>query len=189
MHRRGMVTTLPLYGGKCYYAVIDVEALVIGNVINIVEQVAFVLYSIDGFEVWAEKHMIAQPHDAATISRIYRVDIEMVNRSVAAYKRITEDEPVHPPNKAGYEKWCDVRRHIKHACRDHAAVVYAKGPALESSVFYRDIEFRDLADYGCPKYPLMPHDPLAECRYFAQFIPEIRSRALQRDCYYTFWNV
>ncbi|MDR3540720.1 MAG: hypothetical protein P4L69_07080 [Desulfosporosinus sp.] len=180
----GRKTELPLLGGKVYYAVIDVEALILGKVINIVEQVAFVLYSIDGAEVWAEKHMIYQPHTGEELSRMYGVDLETVQQSVNAYKRITGDEPVHS-NPRIFERWSDVRRHIQKACHDHTATVYAKGISLETSVFYGTITFQDLAWFGCPRYPLPLHDPLKECRFFAQFIPEIRNRIY---CYYGFWN-
>ena len=177
---------LPLEGGRMYFAVIDVEALILGDVINIVEQVAFVLYSVDGVEVWAEKHMIEQPYNGDELSRMYGVDRGVVQRSIDAYKRITGDEPVHPRN-SGFERWAAVRKHIQKACHDHAAVVYAKGTSLEASVFYGAIQFDDLAWWGCPKYPLSLHDPLKECRFFAQFIPEIRNRAYQ-NAYLTFWN-
>jgi len=176
---------LPLPGGRIYYAVIDVEALILGNVINIVEQVAFVLYSLDGAEVWAEKHMIYQPHTGEALSRMYGVDMEIVQRSVDAYKRITGDEPVHS-NMRTFERWSDVRRHIQKACHDHASTVYAKGTSLEASVFYGTIEFQDLAWFGCPRYPLPLHDPLKECRFFAQWIPEIRNQAYN-NAYCTFW--
>jgi hypothetical protein len=177
---------LPLLGGQIYYAVIDVEALILGDVINIVEQVAFVLYNIDGAEVWAEKHMIYQPRTGRELSKIYGVDMEVVQRSVDAYTRITGDDPVHN-NASTFEKWANVRNHIQKACRDHAAAVYAKGTSLEASVFYGVIEFRDLAWFGCPKYPLALHDPLKECRFFAQWIPEIRSQSFN-NAYCTFWS-
>lgn len=159
---------------KPYYAVIDVEALVLGSVINVVEQIAFVLYDIDGTEAWSEKHIIFQPHGVADLSKMYGVPRQTVQRSVDAYTRITGDaNPVHS-NPRIHPKWCHIRRHILKACRDHAAAVYAKGTQLENSVFYGTINFLDLAWWGCPKYPLAVHDPLLECRFFAQFIPEIR---------------
>ena len=183
MKRR--TTELPLQGGREYYAVIDVEALILGNVINIVEQIAFVLYDIDGAEVWAEKHMITQPHTGEELSKMYSVDMGVVQRSVDAYRRITGDDPIHRDPRA-FERWSDVRKHIQKACHDHALSVYAKGPSLEISVFYGAIDFQDLAFFGCPKYPLSPHDPLKECRFFAQWIPEIRDRA-SNNMFYSFW--
>lgn len=175
--RKYRPTELGLPGGKSYYAVIDVEALILGNVINIVEQIAFVLYDINGIEVWAEKHMIYQPKSLETLSKEYGVDWSIVKASSDAYTRITGDNPLHADCRV-YNKWPLVRRHIQRACRDHAAVVYAKGPALETSVFYGEINFLDLAWFGCPKYPIPLHDPLMECRYFAQYIPEIQQQRM-----------
>ena len=160
-----------------FYAVVDVEALVLGYVVNVVEQIAFVLYDDDGREVWAEKHFIYQPYDNISLVRLYGVPLEIVERSVAAYKRITGDEPVHNDPHKPYERWSVVRRHVQKACQYHARRVYAKGISLETSVFYGNIEFLDLAWWGCPKYPLALHDPLQECRFFAMYIPEIRARS------------
>lgn len=184
---RRPMTELPLNGGNMFYAVVDVEALILGNVINIVEQIAFVLYNLDGVEVWAEKHMIEQPLNGDELSRKYGVDREIVQRSLDAYERITKDNHIHPKN-SGYEKWATVRNHIKKAFTDHAAKVYAKGPALEISVFYNSVTIDDLALYGCPKYPGKVHDPLNECRYFAQFIPEIQDNRVYQNAYWSFWN-
>lgn len=171
---------LPLPRGKNYYAVIDVEALVIGSIVNVVEQVAFVLYDLDGREVWAEKHWIYQPYDCLGLTMLYGVQPSIVEKSMEAYRRITGDEPVHA-DALRFTRWADVRRHVQRSCRFHAAAVYAKGIQLESSVFYGTIDFRDLAWWGCPKYPLALHDPLSECRFFANYIPEIRARALERS--------
>lgn len=186
MYSSGSKGELNLPNGKSYYAVIDVEALILGDVINIVEQIAFVLYNINGVEVWAEKHMIYQPNNVDSLSKMYGVSRETVQKSVDAYSRITQDDPVHANSKV-FSRWSNVRKHIQRACRDHAAVVYAKGPALEASVFYGTIEFLDLAWWGCPKYPLAVHDPLLECRFFAQFIPEIRQYAYNEICMGNFW--
>lgn len=172
-------TELPLGGGRQYYAVIDVEALVLGSVVNVVEQVAFVLYDVNGREVWAEKHSIYQPYDIANLVAIYGVPQAIVEKSVEAYKRITGDDPVHSDH-AKHERWSEVRKHIQKSCQYHAAAVYAKGTSLEASVFYGAIEFLDLAWWGCPKYPLPIHDPLKECRFFATYIPEIRAKAQER---------
>lgn len=184
--RRQRKTELPLPAGRQYYAVIDVEAIVLTHVVNVVEQLAFVLYSEEGAEVWAEKHMIYQPYDERSLSEMYDVDIQTVKKSADAYRRITGDNPIHP-NPIVHERWTDVRKHVQRACRDHAATVYAKGISLESSVFYGALDFQDLAWWGCPKYPLPIHDPLNECRFFAQWIPEIRTRQYNEE-YYSFWT-
>jgi hypothetical protein len=180
-------TELPLEGGNIYYAVVDAEALVIGRVINIVEQIAFVLYDVDGVEVWAEKHFIEQPHDAPTLAAMYGVDRDVVDRAIDGYLMITGDTDYVHNSSVGHERWADVRKHIHRVFHHHAARVYAKGPALETSVFYGAVQITDLASFGCPKYPLHPHDPLKECRFFAQFIPEIRCRTYQM-AYMPFWT-
>lgn len=166
--------------GKAYFAVIDVEALIMystrsSNAINIVEQVAIVLIDQYGREVLGEKHMIYQPMDNEQLASSYGISLEAVKKSSDAYTRITGDYPVHRDPKK-YEKWSDVRKRVLHLCREYALIVYAKGITLENSVFYGEIEFHDLAWYGCPKYPLPLHDPLQECRFFAQYIPETYPR-------------
>jgi len=159
--------------------VVDVEALILGNVINIVEQIAFVLYDADGREAWAEKHFIYQPHGAEALSQIYGTPIEVVDESIYHYKRITGDEPVHA-DAARFPRWAGIRKHVQRALADHAAAVYAKGISLETSVFYGAVNFLDLAWWGCPRFPLPLHDPLVECRFFANYIPEIRARSEER---------
>jgi hypothetical protein len=170
---------------RAYYAVIDAEALVFtcgprGRTINVVEQLAFVLYDANGQEAWAEKHMILQPHSIHELAAMYGADVAEVQRSADAYTRITGDCPVHA-NPCYHEKWASVRRHVLRALQFHAAVVYAKGPALESSILYGSVPIYDLALFGCPRYPLPIHDPLLECRFFAYYIPEIRAMAQERS--------
>jgi hypothetical protein len=166
--------------GRAYFAVIDVEAIVLqasrnNNTINIVEQVAIVLIDQWGREAFGAKYMVYQPMDTLQIASSYRVDIDIVNKSSDAYKRITGDNPVHRDLRR-YEKWSTVRKRIMQLCRDYALVVYAKGISLENSVFYGELDFHDLAWYNCPKFPLALHDPLVECRFFAQYIPETNPR-------------
>lgn len=170
---------------RLYYAVVDAEALVFvcgprQRTINIVEQLAFVLYDDDGQEVWAEKHLIYQPHGVKDISEMYGAELGEVQRSVDAYRMITGDDPVHSDLRV-HERWAPVRRHVLRALQFHALRVYAKGPALESSILYNTVPIFDLAMFGCPRYPLPVHDPLLECRFFAYYIPEVRARAMERQ--------
>lgn len=124
-----------------------------------------------GREVLGEKHMIYQPMDNGQISRAYGVPLENVKASSDAYQRITGDNHVHR-DPGRYEMWTTVRKRILRLCRNYALLVYAKGISLENAVFYGELDFHDLAWWGCPKFPLALHDPLQECRFFAQWIPE-----------------
>ena len=128
-----------------------------------------------GREVLAEKHMIYQPLDTLQVAAAYNVKLDEVKRSSDAYKRITADDPVHKDVRR-YERWSDVRKRVRGICHDYAMRVYAKGMTLENSVFYGELELYDLEDYNCPKFPFPIHDPLQECRFFAQFVPDIYPR-------------
>ena len=162
--------------GKAYFAVIDVEAVIIhpmkgGAPVNVVEQVAIVLIDNWGREVLGEKHMVYQPMDNLQLAAAYGATLADVKKSSEAYNRITGDGFIHKDVRR-YERWSNVRKRVMKLCRDHALLVYAKGIALETAVFYGELEFQDLAWTGCPRYPLALHDPLQECRFFAQYIPE-----------------
>lgn len=164
--------TLPK--GKTYYAVIDIEALVLG-VADVIEQVGIVLVDIYGEEALGEKHMVFQPMDARKLAIVYGTDIQTVERAVEGYERITQDSYIHGDRRAT-ELWGYVRERIVQICQLYAVAVYAKGMALESRVFYGDLFFSDLAWWGACKYPNPVHDPLSECRFFAQFIPDLIRR-------------
>lgn len=170
----GPMPQLPL--GRSYYAVIDVEALVTPKV-DIVEQVGFVLVDALGREVLGEKHMIFQPFNADQIARRYAMNPAEVYRAVAGYRLVTRDNYVHDyPQLYGYKQWGPVRKRITQICRQYAAATFAKGMELEYRVFFGEIPFLDLAWWGAPKYPNEIHDPLSECRFFSQFIPDLQNR-------------
>ena len=162
-------TYLP--GGRSYFAVIDVEALVMDR-IDVVEQVAIVLVDLFGREVLGEKHMIYQPLDSGGLSRSYGVGIDNVQKAIDGYRKVTRDDYIHRDPFA-YERWGPVRKRLTQICRDYAVAVYAKGIALEYRVFYGELPFWDLAWWSAPKYPGEVHDPLCECRFFSQYIPDL----------------
>jgi hypothetical protein len=160
--------------GRSYYAVIDVEALVMGRV-DVVLQAAIVVVDAFGREMLGEKHMVYQPLNAEQLAASYNLDRAIVDRGVYGYELVTHDNYVHAdPNR--FERWGAVRKRIQQICQRYALVVYAKGIELEYRVFYGELPFYDLAWYGCPKYPLPVHDPLMECRYFSSWIPDLISR-------------
>ena len=160
-----------LPGGKAYYAVIDVEALVLGKM-DIVEQVAIVLVDMFGYEVLGEKHMIYQPMSAVQISKAYGLDSVIVQKGIDGYKLVTHDDYIHA-DVYNYERWGSIRKRTIQICHLYAMAVYAKGISLEYRVFYGELPFWDLAWWGAPKYPGEVHDPLSECRFFSQFIPDL----------------
>ena len=166
------VPELPL--GRAYYAVIDVEALVFGRV-DIVEQVAIVLVDMFGREVLGEKHMIYQAMTSHQLAESYSLDPQNVQRGIQGYEMITHDGYMHN-DPSTYERWGTVRKRIMQICQRYAVAVYAKGIALEYRVFYGELPFFDLAWWGAPKYPHEVHDPLSECRFFSQFIPDLIRR-------------
>jgi hypothetical protein len=160
--------------GEIGYAVIDVEALILGPVVRVVEQIAFVIMSAaTGEEVLAEKYMIYQPYDISDLCYRYNQPFHVVSNSVMAYRRITGDEPVHADVQAHFP-WNAVKNRIRKILRRRAIKVYAKGAALERTVFSNTLTIADLEDTQCPKYPYSPHDPLAECRFFADYVPELQ---------------
>jgi hypothetical protein len=160
-----------LPNGRSYFAVVDVEALVMGKM-DIVEQVAFILVDIYGNEVVAEKHMIYQPLNADQLAHSYNIDIKNVQKGIDGYKLVTQDNYIHD-NPYIYERWGPVRKRIVQMCQLYAAAVYAKGIELEARVFYGELPLMDLAWWGCPRYPGQVHDPLAEIRFFAGWIPDL----------------
>lgn len=160
--------------GEIGYAVIDVEALMLGPV-KVVEQVACILLAAStGCEVFAEKHMVYQPFDAAGLCAHYGQPPEVVKRAIDGYILVTRDNPVHNDPRIN-PSWSAVRNRIRKILRRRAIKVYAKGAALERTVFGTSMEIQDLEWYGCEKYPLPVHDPLLECRFFAKFIPELKT--------------
>ena len=157
-----------------YYAVIDVEALVMGRV-DVVEQAAILLVDSYGREVLGEKHMIFQPLSAEQLASSYNLDRADVDRGIYGYELVTQDGYVHA-DPSTYERWGAVRKRIQLICQYYATVVYAKGIDLEDRVFYGELPFYDLAWFGAKRYPLPVHDPLMECRFFSQFVPDLIRR-------------
>ncbi len=159
--------------GETGYAVIDVEALILGPKVRVVEQVGFVLISAKtGLEILGEKFLVFQPMDANALSMYYRQPRQVVDYAINAYGRITGDDYIHnDPNL--HPIWGAVKTRIRKIINRRAIKVYAKGAALERTVFSNAFDLLDLEWYGCPKYPLAVHDPLEECRFFSSYIPEL----------------
>lgn len=168
-----------------FYAVVDVEALVFRNkkgyMVNIVCQAAFIVVNWYGKECIGEKYYVCQPQTDIEIAQIFDADITEVRRAVSAYERITGDKYLHPKDDPKYFKWSRVRHRIQSVCNILTYAVFAKGISLENAVFYGEIVFNDLAHWGCPKYPLSTHDPLKECRFFAQYIPGLKLHNKQQQ--------
>jgi hypothetical protein len=155
---------------KSYYAVIDAEALVFGPpYVNIVEQLAIVFYDREGRERHAEHYIVHQPFTEAGLKDVYGIPGDVVSRAISGYYKVTGDHYIH----SGGARWRDVRGRVTAECERFAAKVYAKGPQLENALFKGALHVEDLAPFGCPKYPRKIHNPLEECRFFSQWIPEI----------------
>ena len=105
------------------------------------------------------------------------MDTAVVLKAVDGYRKVTHDNYVHDyPMLYGYKQWGPVRKRITQICRLYAVCAYAKGMDLEYRVFFGEIPFLDLAWWGAPKYPNDVHDPLSECRFFSQYIPDLLNR-------------
>lgn len=163
--------------GESGYAVVDVEAICLGTV-YVVEQVACVIMSAaTGNEIFAEKHIVFQPHDRDGIVAVYNRPKEEVDRGVDGYIKVTGDNPVHN-DPSIHVPWNAVRNRLKKILRRRAYRIYAKGAGLERKVFGEAVPIWDLEWYNCPKYPEKIHDPLKECRFFARYIPELNMRPM-----------
>jgi hypothetical protein len=159
--------------GEIGYAVIDVEALLLGPV-KVVEQIACVIVSAStGKETFAEKHIVYQPYDVPGLVAHYVQPEAVVRAAVDGYVMITGDDPVHD-DPLVHPTWSAVRNRLRKILRRRAIKVYAKGAELERIVFGSTLEIYDLEWTGCPRYPEKIHDPLKECRFFAQYIPQLR---------------
>ena len=162
------------------YAVVDVEALVMRQV-DIVEQVALIIVNENGVELLAEKHMVYQPFNILQLHQIYGIDLRIIETAVQGYQMVTGDYFIHPFIQL-HERWNEVRRRIGNLCKTTVDAVFAKGTALECRVFYKEFPIIDLACYGVPKYPKeLLHDPLAECRYFGSFLPQVLTQIKKCD--------
>lgn len=117
--------------------------------------------------------MVYQPYDAYQLCCQYRQPPWTVDGAIRAYIMITNDNPVHD-NPSIHPMWSAVRTRIRKILSRRAIKIYAKGAALERTVFGRAMKIDDLEWTGCPKYPERVHDPLLECRFFAQYIPELQ---------------
>jgi hypothetical protein len=163
--------------GEIGYAVVDVEALMLGPV-KVVEQVACVIMSAaTGKEIFGEKHIVYQPFNAEGLLNHYGQPPEVVQKAIDGYTHVTHDDPVHD-DPLIHPTWSAVRNRIRKILRRRAIKVYAKGASLERTVFGSTLEIQDLEWWGCPKYPEAVHDPLLECRFFAKYIPEITAKIL-----------
>jgi hypothetical protein len=155
--------------------VVDLEALVFASrrAPCVAEQAAYVIVDAAGREVEAAHFVVLQDRDADTLAAAYGLPRREVAAAVDAYCRITGDaDAVHIG--AGAVPWRDVRRCLE-AAAGRAGIVYAKGAELERRLL-PELRARlyDLEWFGCPRFPHKPHDPLAECRFFAQYVPVLQ---------------
>lgn len=167
--------------------IVDVEALVLTipnysgvgspkKKIYIVEQAAYLLYDREK-NVCGEGHFfICQPDTDEMLAKKYNVPIDVVQKSIENYERITGDHYLHDNSSNGddddeqYYDWCSVRKGITKNALD-ARHIYAKGINLERSVFYGSFKIWDLGVMGCPCYPEAIHNPLKECKFFLTYAP------------------
>lgn len=159
--------------GEIGYAVVDVEALMLGPV-KVVEMIACVITSAStGDIVFAEKHVVYQPRGEAELTSFYGQPSSAVKAAIRGYTKITGDNPVHD-DPAKHPPWNAVRNRLRKILRRRAIKVYAKGAALERTVLGSALDIQDLEWYGCPRFAGEVHDPLAECLFFSKYIPELR---------------
>lgn len=134
----------------------------------LVLQAAIVVVDDRKREVFSRKYNVRQPMSAGDIIERYDETPQTVASAIDGYMRVTGDlSYVHPKGMP----WGEVKKDISELCRKFKCTVFAKGISLESRAL-EDLNFFDLAWWGCPKYPYKTnHDPLAECRFFSKYIP------------------
>jgi hypothetical protein len=157
-------------------AIIDVEALVIGNIkpIVVVEQVGIVIIDhYTGNEALARRYNVYQPFDFYNLCEKYAAPPKLIQKAIDGYCTITSDNYIHS-DLSNSMRWLEVRRSVIDVCKKYATSIWAKGIQLEQFLFQPELTFQDLVYWGCPKYPYMPHDPLAECKYFKKWVPQVR---------------
>jgi hypothetical protein len=161
--------TRPIEG----YIVIDVEAITLPREeVYVLEQVGYHATDLEGATTSSGKFYVRQPLTADELVAKHKVAPNRMRRAIQAYEEITGDAFLHSdPHDLEPEF---VVRLVTQFCEKKRLKAYAKNPTLERQFFADGIEFFDLEESGCPKYPLRPHDPMLECAFFAVFIPELR---------------
>lgn len=166
-----------MYGDRGY-VVVDAEALIFGKHV-VVEQIAFVLISSQtGREILAEKHIVHQPFNYLQLANKFRVPMETVIKAIQGYTYITHDMMYIHDDYNTSCPWRAIRGRLQKIFKNRAIKIYAKGKELEQRLLGPKYVVEELSQYDCPKYPYMPHDPLTECRFFAQYIPEIKTKVI-----------
>ena len=157
------------------YMVVDLEALVIAPQMYVIEQAAYVVVDANCNEVSSGRFCVKQTEDSAALVRKFGLpSAEPVETAIDNYVACTGDPHyVHDDDES--VSWSWARGFISELSRRFVATTYAKGISLEQKAFGHRITFVDLAWYGCPKYQRPLHDPLDECRFFARYIPQLKS--------------
>lgn len=152
--------------------VIDVEAIVLPQErVYILEQIGYVMVDHVGVEFLRGKFFVKQPFTDGELSKQHKVAPGRMKHAINAYEIITCDRYIHT-----HPHCMDASTAIQRVIdlyRMYDAKAYAKNPTLERQFFEPHVKFDDLELYGCPKYPIRPHDPMLECVFFATYIPEI----------------
>lgn len=151
-------------------AVLDIEALVMENFV-LVEQIGLLIVDYTGRELYAKKFIIQQPYGVDQIQIKYSLEKDTVEKAIKGYTLVTGDNYIHPKSRQTYS-WKNAKEEMREYIRQYKPTIWAKGAALERRVFGKEYLIYDLEEYGCPKYPYGKfHDPLDECRFFANYIP------------------
>jgi hypothetical protein len=184
------------------YMLVDIEALVMHPMSQwtpVVEKAAYLIIDANCNHVYSAQMNILQPCDVnAIMAQLKREDTMMadmtpekaeirmwnlrqtVDTAIRNYVNCTYDETyIHEGSDA--IPWTIARAHIIDMSRKFATAIYVKGAALENRLFAGDLRLVDLNWYGCPRYPYKPHEPLAECRFFANFVPLLDNAEYHRS--------
>jgi hypothetical protein len=103
------------------------------------------------------------------LAQRYKITKPEIEKAIYGYQLVTGDDYIHPDGIPYYK----ARSIVLDLIRRYGATVWAKGATLERRVFGSVFNIYDLEDFGCPKYPYgYNHNPLNECMYFAQFVPQ-----------------
>jgi len=91
---------------------------------------------------------------------------DLLDKGIEGYRKVCGEHKRIIKKGMYCSKWSTVKTMILRLINDLCnKEVYAKGKTLEEKLLGIDY-IQDLEIFGCPKYPLYPHNPKDECIYF-----------------------
>jgi len=165
-------SSLPLLYNPYFTAIIDIEAIVVPDVADIIEQVGIYIFNnITGVGVVKKHIIVEQTQTSDELMLKYKISKEAIDLAITNYMKITGDKRYIHPKSPTTKCWGVVKRITSSLLLHYPSYVWAKGRDLEQRAF-PFLYINELALYGCPAYPKgIPHNPLIECMYFSTYAP------------------